>query len=103
MNGRVKDFHPVLQPKTAIIEPSTVLLNRESVLTAMCLWEIEEGNLPVRVINLNDHAVTVHKNTTFGVFEGVKEVAPVSGYEGYVVQGDSGRAYEVPKKPYGAV
>ncbi|PIK46152.1 hypothetical protein BSL78_16973 [Apostichopus japonicus] len=81
----------------AVIEPSPVLLNKKGILAARCLWEIEEGNLPVRVINLNEQAVTVHKDTTFGVFEGVKEVAPVSSDEGHVVQGDSGGADEVPK------
>ncbi|KAJ8022110.1 hypothetical protein HOLleu_39512 [Holothuria leucospilota] len=86
VEARVKNFQKEFAGEVGIIRPSVELLEKKGVLVARCLLRLGAGNLPVRLANFSDQAVTVYKDTTFGVCEGVEEVISSRTGEGDIAK-----------------
>ena len=86
VEARMKNFQEEYDGEVRIIQPSVELLEKKSVLVARCLLRLGAGNLPVRLANFSDQAVTVYKDTTFGVCEGVEEVISSRSGEGDIAK-----------------
>ncbi|KAJ8049132.1 hypothetical protein HOLleu_01737 [Holothuria leucospilota] len=73
--GRVKDLREAGAEEGGVMNPSSSLFGKKSVLVAGCEEDVGQGAVPVRLVNLSDNPVRVYRDTTVGVCEEVEEVS----------------------------